>query len=235
MNKFPHGLFLTLEGLESSGKSTLAKRLDEALSGMGYETLVVGEPGGTAYGQQARELFLNNHSKMVPEAEVGLLLTAKAQLLQEKILPALADGKIVICDRYTDTLFAYQHHAKGHDRKMMEEMLRAFNCQRMPDFTLLLRIDPEVSLRRSLERKAAGGAYTDLDAAPTAFHYAVSIGLIKELHYRAPGAYAVINAELDLDTVFETALERVTNQMDALRVWRETAEQQRIASFAETE
>lgn len=234
MSKFPHGLFLTLEGLESSGKSTLTKRLDEALREMGYETVVVGEPGGTAYGQQARELFLANHSRMVPEAEVGLLLTAKAQLLREKIEPALAEGKIVICDRYTDTLFAYQHHAKGHDRKMMENMLAAFNCRRMPDFTLLLHIDPETSVRRSLERKAAGGAYTDLDAAPTAFHYAVSVGLTSELHYRAPGSYAVINAELDLDTVFRTSLERLTNQMSALRIWREAAEAQRLATLEET-
>lgn len=211
--KIRYGLFITLEGLESAGKSTQCKRLKAALEEEGYEVVLVGEPGGTPYGQQARKLFLETHQDLVPAAEVGLLLTAKAQLLQTVIEPALMEGKIVICDRYTDTLFAYQHHAKGHERALMEEMIKAFRVDRQPDFTLLLRIDPDVSVRRSWERKNAGGEYSSFDAASVAFHTLVAFGLYKEITKRH-GAYAVLNGEMSEEDVFQLALGQILGELE---------------------
>ena len=128
------GFFITLEGGEASGKSSLTHRLFETLvKDHDLQVIVVHEPGGTPYGVKARELFLANHGTLVPEAEVGLLLTMKAQLLKTVILPALEEGKVVLCDRYTDTLLAYQHHAKGHDRKRMQALLDAFDVDVAPD------------------------------------------------------------------------------------------------------
>lgn len=221
MKTFPNGLFITLEGLEASGKTTLSKRLHEWFIEQGYSCLLVGEPGGTDYGKGARQLFLDHHENMAPEAEVGLLLTAKAQLLQTRVQPALRQGHVVICDRYTDTLFAYQHHAKGHKREMMEKMVTAFNCDLLPDFTLLLRIDPEVSMRRSWMRKNEGGEYSSLDAAPESFHYSVSIGMIQELTRRPTNTWSVINAQLDLDTVFESSIAQIRHRMEDLEELRE--------------
>lgn len=175
--KFPQGLFITLEGLEGSGKTTQGKRLKEWFQRQGHEVVLVGEPGGTPYGLKARELFLAEHRNLAPAAEVGLLLTAKAQLLFTVIFPALAAGKVVICDRYTDTLFAYQHYAKGHDARMMQRMLEAFGCDYNPHLTILFDIAPETSVRRSLQRKNEGGEYTDLDAETVEFHGRVRTGL----------------------------------------------------------
>lgn len=184
--KYPQGLFITLEGLEGSGKTTQARRLMEWFKRQGNQVVLASEPGGTPYGVKAREMFLAEHRSLVPEAEVGLLLTAKAQLLFTVILPALQAGKVVICDRFTDSLFAYQHFAKGHDGGMMQRMLESFGCDYNPHLTILFDITPETSVRRSLQRKNEGGEYSDLDAESLEFHSRVRAGLQQRI-LRWPG------------------------------------------------
>ncbi len=220
MKKFPHGLFITLEGLEGSGKTTLAQRLTDALRNQGYTVHLVGEPGGTPYGQAARQLFLTMHEQLAPESEIGLLLTCKAQLLRTVVEPALQRHEIVICDRYTDTLFAYQHHAKGHERALMTRMLSAFRCDRMPDLTLLLDISPETSIRRSRLRQQQGGEFTSLDAAPLEFHRKVADGLAREIEPRLGYSASRIDAEQDLETVFQQAMQAIDSQMLRLSTQR---------------
>lgn len=190
------GLFVTFEGIDGSGKSTVARQIADWLSKEGFKVLLVGEPGGTIYGQQARELFLQTHKDLVPEAEVGLLLTAKAQLLQTQILPTLAAGGIVLCDRYTDTLMAYQHHAKGHDRVMMQHLLRAFNTDKRPDFTVFMNVSPETSLLRNRKRQESGGDVNSFDLEGITFRRKLIDGFHYELRARGDDtSWRMIDAE----------------------------------------
>ena len=195
--QFPGGLFVTLEGGEACGKSTQSVRLATWFESLGYDVVSVGEPGGTSYGLDARELFLKHHRNLTPRAEIGLLVTAKAQLLETVILPALLEGKVVICDRYTDTLFAYQHYAKGYPSSMIEELLIAMRCEIDPDFTLLYYCDPAQARDRGLVRKNAGGQYNDLDAETLSFYTRVSSGYAARLEFRPKASYAVISSEIN--------------------------------------
>lgn len=178
---FPNGQFITLEGPEGAGKTTQIERLRAWFESHGHDVVVVGEPGGTDFGKKIRELFLAEHRNITPEAEVALLVAAKSQLLQTVILPALDAGKVVLCDRYTDTLFAYQHHAKGHDRGMMQNILEAMNANLEPDLTILITIPAEESIRRSLKRRDEGGEYSNIDAEKIEFHQRVIDGLKYEI------------------------------------------------------
>ena len=213
------GLFIVVEGLEGSGKTTQVAKLKEWFQAQGREVVVVHEPGGTPYGEAARTLFLNHHRTLVPEAEVGLLLTAKIQLLKTVVEPALAQGKIVLCDRFTDTLYAYQHFAKGHDINMMNDLVDVFTngCETEPDFTILYQITPETSVMRSLARKNAGGAYTDLDAESLAFHNRVRNGLTQRLYSRPLRQGTEIFAEDTIDEVFRLTTQALCERFGFLR------------------
>lgn len=222
--KFPGGLFITLEGLEASGKSTQAKRLKEYFEAQGYETILVGEPGGTVYGKAARELFLSHHRTLSPAAEVGLLLTCKSQLLETIIRPALKRGAVVICDRYTDTLYAYQHHAKNHPKELLDRMVTAFGCDFDPDFVIFYDIPAETSIKRSLERKNQGGEFTDLDGETILFHRSVHNGFLARLWGKPLDSYAIIHSQTaGIDEVTDESLKRINRRIRMLMVERRGA------------
>lgn len=181
------GLFVTFEGIDGSGKSTAASAVADWLRKEGFDVLLIGEPGGTVYGQAARQLFLDNHKDLMPETEVGLLVTAKAQLLQTKIIPHLAYGGIVLCDRYTDTLMAYQHHAKGHSRVMMDRILWAMNATKLPDHTIYFDVTPETSMLRNKKRQEAGGDVNSFDLEGITFRQKLIDGFRYELRQRDGG------------------------------------------------
>lgn len=214
--RFPEGLFITLEGMEACGKSTLAVTLAHWYGEQGYEVVRVHEPGGTEYGVKARELFLATHQDLVPEAEVGLLLTCKAQLLHTVIRPALKRGAVVICDRYTDTLFAYQHHAKGIDRDLICNMLDVFDCYWEPDFVLYLHVTLETSQKRTFIRKNAGGDFTSIDAAPSLFHQKVYIGMSDEINRHVPAMVGRVDGEQTMQEVATDAKRQLAARMEDL-------------------
>lgn len=185
--QFPGGLLITLEGLGGSGKSTQAQLLKEWFEVQGYTVVLTREPGGTEFGQKVRDLFLAENRAIVPEAEVGLLLTAKAQLYQTLILPALSADQVVICDRSTDSLFAHQVAGKQFDEQMVQTMLQAFGCTAVPDVTLLFDIDPEISTQRTLARKNAGGDYTTFNAESVEYEQRVRTKLRQRILSRDGG------------------------------------------------
>jgi dTMP kinase len=148
-----HGIFITLEGIDGTGKSTHARRLAAYLQRRGIATVVTREPGGTKVGEQIRRLLLNPKiTRLSSLAELTLMYAAREQHLEEVVRPALARGHVVISDRYNDASFAYQ----GYGRMLGAQTVRALDriiCGRtQPDLTLLLDLDPQTALSRARKR-----------------------------------------------------------------------------------
>jgi dTMP kinase len=148
-------VFITLEGIDRSGKTTQAARLAAAL---GPETLLLREPGGTAAGERMRALLKDPGVELDPRAEVLLFCAARAELCRRVIIPALAGGRDVVCDRFIDSTVAYQGAARGLGIELVERLNEVAIADAIPDVTLLLRIDPADAEDRGQQRLEAGGA-----------------------------------------------------------------------------
>jgi dTMP kinase len=142
-------VFISLEGVDGSGKSTQARLLVEAL---GPETVAIREPGGTEAAERIRELLADPTLPLDPLAELLLFLAARAQLIQDTIAPALAAGQIVVSDRYSDSTLAYQAYAGGLPVEEVEAAINSATGGLWPDLTLLLDVPPEVGLARQATR-----------------------------------------------------------------------------------
>jgi dTMP kinase len=171
------GLFVTIEGIDRSGKSTQAARLVEAL---GDDALLVREPGGTAAGERIRELLKDANVELSPRTEALLFAAARAQLVASVIRPALDHGRVVVSDRFLDSSLAYQGHARGLGEDEVRRVNEWATGGLVPDLTVLLRIDPDAAAARAgvevdrfedeglaLQRKVAEG-YERLAAAEPA-------------------------------------------------------------------
>jgi dTMP kinase len=144
------GAFISFEGTEGSGKSTHVEMLAKHLESEGYECLLTVEPGGTAIGFKIRELLLSlEHEAMDPVTELLLYSAARKQHLEEVILNALDEGKVVITDRFSDSTQAYQGTARGLDQELIVELDRITTGGIKPDLTILLDINPETGLYRN--------------------------------------------------------------------------------------
>jgi len=146
------GVFITLEGVEGSGKTTHAARLAEALRAEDRAVTLTHEPGGTRAGEVIRSLFLDPEIKLEVAAELLLVLADRAQHVREKVKPALARGEIVISDRYSDSTVAYQGYGRGFDLKLLDELNRLASDGLVPDLTLVLDCDAETGLERTRRR-----------------------------------------------------------------------------------
>jgi dTMP kinase len=153
----PRGYFITFEGLDGSGKTTQLRRLASTLQAEGRIVVTLRQPGGTALGDRIRGILLDSkseaaHGPIAPAAEMALMFADRAQSIAEIILPALNDGKIILCDRYTDSSEAYQ----GGGRLLGSERILAMHgaaCDNLqPDLTLLLLPSLEASLKRARRR-----------------------------------------------------------------------------------
>ena len=167
------GYFITLEGCEGSGKSTQLKKLEEFLKESGVDFIFTREPGGTPIAEQIRKIILDgNNTEMCDETEALLYASSRVQHIKEKILPAKNEGKIVVCDRYIDSSFAYQAYARGLGMDFVKgvNVYAVENC--MPDLTLFLDISPEDAFARK------GGADKDdrLEQSGIDFHKKVYQG-----------------------------------------------------------
>jgi len=152
-------MFITFEGVDGSGKSTQARLLAERLRAEGREVVSTREPGGTALGEQVRELLLHSE-RVAPWAEATLFSAARAQLVDEVIRPALARGADVVCDRYLDSSLAYQGLARGLGVERVLEVNLAVTAGLLPDRTFLLVVPPDVASgrrRREPDRIEAEG------------------------------------------------------------------------------
>ncbi|HHC72125.1 MAG TPA: dTMP kinase [Thiotrichales bacterium] len=149
------GAFITLEGIEGAGKSTCMALVSRRLREAGRAPLETREPGGTPLGEALRELLLGHrHDGMATDTELLLMFAARAEHLQQKILPALEGGRWVLCDRFTDATYAYQGGGRGIERERIGVLEQWVQRGLKPDLTLLLDLPPEVGLERAGRRSA---------------------------------------------------------------------------------
>lgn len=209
------GTLITLEGDDGVGKSTQADRLASWFEGQGFDVLRVHEPGGTKLGEKIRALLLSKEQEgMTPLAELLLYEAARAQVMQEVILPALASGKVVICDRFCDSTLAYQ----GYGRELGAELVRSLNALACsdcaPSRTLLLVLDPTVAEERVIAR-AQDGEGDRMESAGGDFHERLRNGFA-QIARQEPERVHVINAEGSVDAVHELICADLADVVEAL-------------------
>lgn len=193
------GLFITFEGPEGSGKTTLLRWLTERLREQGHPVLATREPGGTRIGNAVRAILLDPaHTEMSPRAETLLFNAARAQLVDQVIRPALANGRIVLCDRYADSTLAYQGYGHGQSLDELRRLIHYATGGLIPDHTIYLDLPPEVGLRR--RRRQEDLEWNRLDAQTLAFHERVRRGYL-ELAAAEPSRWLVVDADRPLEAV----------------------------------
>lgn len=149
------GLFITLEGGEGAGKSTCLPFIEDRLQQAGHDVVVTREPGGTAVGEKIREILLHAHElDIVPDSELLLVFAARAQHVEKVIGPALAGGKTVLCDRFTDASYAYQGGGRGIPAQRIAMLETWVQGELRPDLTLLFDLPVEKGLQRAGARSA---------------------------------------------------------------------------------
>jgi dTMP kinase len=184
------GLFITFEGPDGSGKSTQARMLAECLRNQGRQVLESVEPGGTPIGQQIRRILLDPaNQELTAVSELLLMFAARAQNVEQWIVPALEQGKIVISDRFTDSSIAYQGSGRGLGWERVLELDRIACHGLKPDLTICIDIDTETGLARALAR---GGSETRLEEQAIEFHHKVREAY-HELARREPQRFRLID------------------------------------------
>lgn len=186
--------FVTFEGLDGSGKSTHLARAARWLEERGLTPIVTQEPGGTEVGDELRRVFLDaSRDRLDGLVETLLLFASRRQLLLEVIEPALAAGKLVLCDRFTDSTLAYQGYGRGLELELLREVDRLATGARRPDLTLLFDLPAADARRRGFAHREGDGGADRLDREELAFYERVRRGYL-ELAAEAGGRYAVIDS-----------------------------------------
>jgi dTMP kinase len=209
--------FITLEGGEGAGKSSLLEKLKNFLVEHGEEVVITREPGGCKLGEMVREWLLRHDSslKINSRAELLLFLAARAQHVEELILPSLESGKIVICDRYNDSTIAYQGIARGLGEEEVKNLCHFACGQALPGLTLFLDVDPKVGLLRSRGVEKTHSSQGELDRIESEtldFHLKIRQAFI-QLCEREPDRIKKINANQPLSEVCKEAIQIVEERI----------------------
>ena len=195
--------FITLEGIEGAGKTTVADRITRSLRARGLTVHATREPGGTKVAERIRALVLDRGEELIaPTAETLLMFGARQVHLDNLIRPALARGEWVLCDRFTDATHAYQGGGRGVDRGLIEQLAQAVHGDLNPDCTLLLDVPVRVGLERMQARR---GAIDRFEVESAQFFDRVRNRYL-ELAQAEPARFRVVDATKDLDQVCQAAL-----------------------------
>jgi dTMP kinase len=208
------GKFITFEGIDGSGKTTQMRLLAERLRGESRNVFETVEPGGTAVGRQIRRILLDSANQdLRPMAELLLYFASRAQNVEQCILPALQAGKIVLCDRFTDSTVAYQGYARGLGAETVMALDR-IACQGLtPDLTLLIDVDVEMGLARMRARNVSGQLNeTRLDDESQEFHSKVRDAYLTIARQHA-GRFRVIDGRGAPDEVAARVWENVRSHV----------------------
>ncbi len=205
------GLFITLEGVEGSGKSTQIRRLADALIKAGYRVLQTREPGGTATAEAIRHILLTTSSQepVTPQAEALLILAARSQHVTHLIMPALRRGTVVLCDRFSDSTLAYQGSGRGLDLQWLRAANEVATGGLTPDLTLILDLPVSVGLAR---RRIDRGQQNRLDRETERFHRKVRRGFLA-LAAEEPVRIKIVNANRSAQAVQDELTEIVVGWM----------------------
>ena len=207
------GLFVTFEGGEGAGKTTQIARLAVRLRGRGLDPVLTREPGGTPVAEGVRALLLDTQHPPGALAEAFLMEAARAELVAGVIRPALASGRVVLCDRYDDSTLAYQGAGRGLDADMLRALNRAATGGLVPALTLLFDLDPSAGLAR---RAGASGPTNRLDREPPEFHGRVRARFL-ELARGEPNRFVVLDASLAPEVLEARVWEAVEPRLAAVR------------------
>lgn len=192
------GVFITVEGVEGAGKSTQVDRVAHWLEQHGHAVVRTREPGGTQLAEKIREILLDKHnSSLSGQAELLLMFAARAQHLAEKIRPALEQGKVILCDRFTDATWAYQGGGRGLPRSEIAVLERLVHESLQPDLTLLLDLPVEIGLSRASKRSESDR----FERESVEFFERVRQAYLERAE-ADPGRFAVIDASGDEETVW---------------------------------
>jgi dTMP kinase len=217
------GLFITLEGLDGSGKTTQINRLAAWLKKRGHTPVVTRQPGGTATGDRIRELVLDSRSSgLAPMTEMALMFADRAQTIAEVIRPALDAGKLVLCDRFTDSTEAYQGGGRELGSAVVLELHRLVCSSLQPDLTLLLLPSLDASLERARRRNQRTTAQTGTDEGRFEQEQDAFYGRVwqkyREIAVREPERVVLIEGDLTIDEVYEQIVEAVAERLAVLAV-----------------
>jgi dTMP kinase len=215
------GLFITLEGLDGSGKTTQIKRLAAWMEKRGIASVITRQPGGTATGDRIRALLLDSSSTpLAAMTEMALMFADRAQAIAEVIEPALAAGRVVLCDRFTDSTEAYQGGGRELGSERVLELHRVVCGNLRPDLTLLLLPSLDASLARARRRNERQVAKTGQDENRFEQEQGEFFKRVwrkyREIASREPDRVVVIEGNLSVDEVHEQIVEAVSERLVAL-------------------
>lgn len=202
------GFFITFEGGEGAGKSTLMERIFEDLSTNGFSVIKTRAPGGTKVGEAIRHLLLSKENmSLVPRSELLLFLADRAQHVEEVIKPALNQQKIVLCDRFNDSTIAYQGGARGFDDELVRGLC-SFACDNLqPHLTIYLDLDPKIGFKRI---KADGVHKDRIESETIDFHRKIREAFHK-IAKKDTKRFKMIDASLSRDEVFKQAMQLIND------------------------
>jgi len=218
----PRGLFITLEGLDGSGKTTQIKRLAAWMQKRGLVPVIPRQPGGPATGDRIRALLLDSGSTpLASMSEMALMFADRAQAIAEVIEPALAAGKVVLCDRFTDSTEAYQGGGRELGSERVLELHRLICGNLQPDLTLLLLPSLDSSLARARNRNERTAAQTGKDENRFELEQGEFFKRVwekyREIAARDANRVVLIEGNLTIDEVHEQIIEAVSERLVAIR------------------
>ncbi|MDG1990017.1 MAG: dTMP kinase [Dehalococcoidia bacterium] len=194
MDKYKKGLLITLEGGEGAGKTTQATVISEFFQKNNRKTLEIREPGSTIVGEKVREIIREAAEPLSPLTELLLFSAARKELIQNIIIPALKDKKVVICDRFIDSTFAYQHYGRKIPIETVQQLISLSTQNIKPDMTILLDIDFKLAMKRK------DGSLDYLEKESYEFHENVRSGY-KIMATQEPKRWITINATQEQEII----------------------------------
>lgn len=206
--------FITFEGGECSGKTTIIKELAKEFEKKGIDFITTREPGGIKISEEIRNIILDvNNTMMAPEVEALLYAASRMQHLKERVIPAVNEGKIILCDRYLDSSLAYQGYARGLG---MDAVLKAnsFALDYLPDLTIYIDVEPKVALKR-MENIDRLGKKDRLDSEGIKFHEMVYKGY-QEVIKMYPDRIMVVDGNQSLDDVIYDVKKIINDYLEGI-------------------
>ncbi len=201
-------MLITFEGIEGCGKTTQIELLSQYLVSRGYSVVKTREPGGTDFGEALRKLLLKKGMNVDPLCELMVFMAMRAQHVQEVILPAIQEGKIVVCDRFTDATYAYQGSGRKIDTGVIDTLTSMVTRGIQPNLTILL----DISVEKGLKRRAASSEMDRIEEEKASFHQRVRKAYDKRAKEN-PRRFFLVNADLKIEAIHDLIKTKVSNTL----------------------